>query len=35
MVCYPNPFLSPKIGILHVYEYLFVKNEPNGMLYVN
>ena len=35
MVCYPNPILSPKMRILHVCEYLFVKNKPNGMLYIN
>ncbi len=35
MVCYPNPILSPIMRILYVCEYLFVKNKPNGMLYIN
>ncbi len=35
MVCPPNPNLSLKSRFLHVCEYLFVKNKPNGMLYIN
>ena len=35
MVCYPNPILTPKIGISTNLEDPIMQNEPNGMLYIN